>query len=78
MNKVLKGVVASVLVGVVVLSATCLNSVKQSKAHNKNSNKYERNTVLSLDSNGELLIDRNHVGNEPMGKEDSWTLFVYI
>ena len=39
---------------------------------------YERNTNLSVDSNGVLQVKRNELGNEPMGAKDSWTLFVYM
>ena len=37
-----------------------------------------RDTTISLDSNGDLNIERTKKDVKPMGKENSWTIFVYL
>lgn len=57
------------------------NSQNSPISQNMDSNyaKIKRDTSISVDSNGILQISRNNRENEiPMGKENSWTLFMYI
>ena len=81
MNKLKKGIVAGLLVSAVALTAVFSGKFKNAKADSIESSsgaKYERNTNLSVDSNGVLQVKRNELGNEPMGKEGTWTIFVYM
>ena len=81
MNKLKKGIVASLLVSAVALTAVFSGEFKNAKADSIESSsgaKYERNTNLSVDSNGVLQVKRNELGNEPMGKKGTWTIFVYM
>ena len=38
----------------------------------------ERDTFISVDSGGVLKIDRSEKEEVCMGKEDTWTLFIYM
>lgn len=81
MNKLKKGLVTGLLVSAVALTAVFSGKFKNAKADNiksTNGTEYERNTNLSVDSNGVLQVKRNELGNESMGKEGTWTVFVYM
>ena len=81
MNKLKKGLVTGLLVSAVALTAVFSGKFKNAKADNIKSTsgtEYERNTNLSVDSNGVLQVKRNELGNDPMGKEGTWTVFVYM
>ena len=41
-------------------------------------NSLVRDTNLSVDASGKLLIKRNTINEIPMGKENSWTIFIYM
>ena len=81
MNKLNKGIVAGLLVSAVALTAVFSGQFKNAKADNikgTSGTEYERNTNLSVDSNGALRVKRNDIGNEPMGEKGTWTVFVYM
>ena len=81
MNKLKKGLVIGLLVSAVALTAVFSGHFKNAKADNIESTGgtgYERNTNLSVDASGKLQVKRNELGNEPMGKEGTWTVFVYM
>lgn len=74
-----KKITALLLAGAVVGTSIGMYCSTESKADGtENAKKYERANHLEVDSNGELVITRNELGNEPMGVEDSWTIFVYM
>lgn len=81
MNKFKKGLVALALVGGMVLAGFSAVNFKNAKANNiekTSGNDYVRNTNLSVDSSGTLNVNRNILGDEPMGDKGTWTIFVYM
>ena len=52
--------------------------VKASEKLTSGEYEYVRGTSLDLNSNNQMEVSRVQVGDIPMGKEDSWTLFVYM
>ena len=52
--------------------------VKASEKLTSGGYEYVRGTSLDLNSNNQMEVSRIQVGDIPMGKEDSWTLFVYM
>ena len=81
MNKFKKCLVALALVGVMVLAGFSAVNFKNAKANNvekTSGNEFIRNTNLSVDSSGTLNVNRNILGDEPMGDKGTWTIFVYM
>ena len=80
MNKNIKSnvkkIAAYLLIGTVIGTGLLGKNMINSKA--EETNKYVRANNIAVDNNGELVITRNELGNTPMGKEDSWTVLVYI
>ena len=67
--------------GLVFFLAVGLLTGVNAKAENtllEKENAVERHTELSVDNMGELKINRTRVGNNSMGNENSWTLFIYM
>lgn len=81
MNNFKKRLVTILLICVFALTGVFLGEFKNSKADSievRNDIRYERNTNLFVDSDGVLQVKRNELGNEPMGKEGTWTIFIYM
>ena len=74
MRKSIKRGIAIVAASAMALSVISLGSVIKSDAAGNG----ERRTQISLDSNDELVIKRNELADTSMGKDDSWTMFVYM
>lgn len=77
MKKKFKSLVAVALATVVTVTGIGINNISKTKA-DESGKKYERANHLAVNANGDLEITRNELGNVPMGKEDSWTIFLYI
>ena len=73
------GTMALALLGT---SISCFNSyVKADTPSNVSSSEFasiSRDTKISLDNNGLLNIERTKKDGTSMGKENSWTIFVYL
>ena len=81
MNKFKKGVIAIALVGAMALAGvSALNSknVKANEVQKTSGSEDVRRTNLSVDANGTLQVNRNKLGDEPMGDEGTWTIFIYM
>ena len=50
----------------------------EQNAEDKNYSDVKRGTSISIDSSGVLQINRRQKDDVPMGKENTWTLFVYM
>ena len=77
-NKKIKGVIAVAMATIVAITGFGLNNVFSSNADESNKVKYERDNHLGLDAKGDLVITRNELGNTSMGKENAWTIFIYM
>lgn len=81
MKKSVKRGIAIVAASAMALSAMSVCNLGRSKAAELlrgQSTEYVRDTNITVDKNGELVITRNELGSKQMGKEDSWTIFVYM
>ena len=80
MKRIIKRVVALTLISGVIVGGLVFNKASKSKADEVSVKDYElkRRTNLEVDASGKLNIKRNSLGDVSMGKEDSWTLFVYM
>jgi len=77
MNKSIKKTVAMLAMGAVVATTLLGRNIITSSA-DEVEKKYVRDNHLGVNEKGDLVITRNELGNEPMGKQDAWTIFVYM
>ena len=80
MKKSFKRGIAIAAASAMALSVIGVGSVVRSKAADATGDGAQlvRDIHLTAGSGGELEITRNDLGNKQMGKEDSWTIFVYM
>ena len=83
-TKKVYGVVAGILALSLSVTTACFYKFSKADKDTKTSGgneKYEsveRDTFISVDSGGVLKIDRSEKEEVCMGKEDTWTLFIYM
>lgn len=80
MNKMIKRVVTGIVISGIIISGLVINKMDNSKAegaYTKDSEK-NRRTCIEVDDSGKLQVTRNPLGDVSMGKDGTWTLFVYM
>lgn len=80
MRKIIKRVVMLTLVSGVIIGGIAINRADKSKADEQIKKDFElsRRTNIEVDASGKLSIKRNPLKCVSMGKENTWTLFVYM
>lgn len=81
MKKSVKRGIAIVAASAMALSVMSVCNLGRSRAAELlrgERTEYVRDTNITVDRDGELVITRNELGSKQMGKEDSWTIFVYM
>ena len=71
-----KTVICMLICGLSIVAFFKLNK-EESKADN-NDYTLTRRSNLSVDNNGALQISRESLGDTPMGKDSTWTIFIYM
>lgn len=76
--KKIKKLVACICALTLFVGGVSVTDIVNSKANESLKVCSERDTHISIDKNGELILSRNELGDKSMGKEDSWTLLIYL
>ena len=78
-KKYSRGMLAVALVVTSLVTGTVLNHfVKADNATQNDVSSVKRDTLISVDSSGNLQIERTKKEEKVMGKEDTWTIMIYM
>ena len=78
-KKYYKGIIAIALLIMMIISGGVLNYlVKADNAQQYDVANVKRDTSISVDSSGELIIERTKKEDKIMGKENAWTIMIYM
>ena len=78
-KKYSRGMLAVALVVTSLVTGTVLNHfVKADNATQNDVSSVKRDTSISVDSSGNLQIERTKKEEKVMGKEDTWTIMIYM
>ena len=70
--------IASVMALVVIGASLNIGNISKADEYDEKGLSVSRDMDISLDSSGNLVINRSEIKNQSMGKEDTWTLFIYM
>ena len=74
-----KGILVAALVITSIVTGTVLNHfAKADNTAQNDASSVKRDTSISVDSSGNLQIERTKKEEKIMGKEDAWTIMIYM